>query len=130
MTCYQKHNKIDLRSSGDNVTLLVFYFLILFSNKIQNFFVLPPKSFLESDDYLIENTKSDFTNGWPVKWREARLECNHLFFQYSQRYTNYNLFAIEMLVVTRSHFDHISWVIYLSYEMIKIDLCLFTAFFI
>lgn len=101
---------------------------ILICDKVKNFFAFTPKTLLESDENLIENTESNFTNGRSIGWGEVRFECYHLFFQNSQRNTNYNLFAVEVLVISGGHFDHVSWVIYLSYDMIEIDFSLFTAF--
>lgn len=100
---------------------------ILICDKIKDFSVLFPEEVFESHYNLIENTKSDAADGWPVGWRQARDKRNHPFFQYSQRNTYNNLFTVELSSILGGHFNHISRVINASYEMIEVDFSLFAA---
>ena len=107
---------------------MIFDIAILISNEIENFFPFFPKWVFKTNYYFVKYSKAYAFDSSLVGTRQLRSKANQIFFQNTQRNTDYNFFAVKVNTIFSGNFDHIARIVDLIYVFIEVYFSAFTTF--
>ncbi len=109
---------------------MIFDIAILISNEIENFFPFFPKWIFKTNYYFVKYSKAYAFDSSLVGTRQLRSKANQIFFQNTQRNTDYNFFAVKVNTIFSGNFDHITRIVDLIYAFIEVYFSVFTTFIV